>query len=233
MGKLNFEELMKELSESEDGDEKVNAVLDRIKKLNKENQMLRKRAKESEQNYSKFKALLEENEIDLNEDESVEQIATALKSKTKISEYDQLKKNFDKLQKTFNDLNAQNEEMKKVSARKEIKSKLLGEFLENVYNPEVTLEYRINQGQFKLDESGGLVYVSKDGEEVDNDIFNAYRADFPKEIKSKMASGAGSNPNHNSDGKLVWTKEKLMDMTQSQFDALPKDQQEEIKNIQF
>lgn len=223
-----FEEILAELAETEGGEEKVDVIKSRLHKVNTESQSLRKRMRAYETDAKKYIDLVEkltESDIDLDGD-IIEQVSSLNDTKTKSTK---LEKTVADLMKKFEASESKNQVLEKKGKIANIRSKLSKNFNEKIYNPQITLDYRINNGDFYLNEDDRLVFKHGD-EEVTENVFDAYIKAFPDEVKLNHKPGPGGKPFNSEQRSGSYSEEQLKSMSVEDYEALTPEQQTEVQN---
>lgn len=198
---MTFEELMAMIGKMEKGEEMIEAVTERLNKVNGEAKGQRLKRKEVEGKLEKFTSLtekLEELGIDVDGDIS-EQLEDLGQSKTKSTK---LEKEFLKLQKEFDTIKTEKQQLEIKGKKTKIKEALHKQFSENVYNSDVTLDYRIDKGDFYINDDGKVAFRNGD-EEVTENIFDVYKLSHKDEIKVNHNGGPGGQPNSGSVARRI------------------------------
>lgn len=225
---MTFEDILAEIEKSEDGEEKVEVIKLRLSKPNKEAQNLRKRMKTFETKAIKYDSLvekLEENEIDLDGD-FIEQVSTLKDSKKNSSKQE---KEILKLSKIVTDMQNKNIKLESSKKKSVIKEKLFKNFNEKIYNPTITLDYRIDKGEFYLNDEDELVYKHK-GEEITDNIFESYTKNNPDEVKLNHKGGPGGKPfSKGSNNSGSYNEQQLKSMSVEEYNAMSPEQQKAVQ----
>jgi len=248
---MDFEELMKKLSESEDfGEDAVNAVKTRLSKPNNEAKNLRIRLKEAESKLSKKNPVIEalsKNGLDIAEDadinESVSDFIASLKANnstdvdfTKQLPYIKLQKQLEKLEKKSENDDRENAELKNKSEKKEIINSLLSVFKDNISNGETVLDLLVNSNKnpfivendktgFKLDD-GDIVFGI-------NEIVGEYKKVYPNQVKNQSKSGAETKPGGTNFQvpKQITDIAQIKAMSAKQISELSPDQNKQMMQV--
>lgn len=205
---MDYAEALKAISGIENGEDIINAIKSEVQKKGSGEASLRQKLKaydgiDPQKTKSVFDTLANF-DIDLSDD--IETQLSAIREKagsvdSATSEVKKLQRQVEKLQKQWQEAETEKQKVTAEKARADIFNSLHKDFIDRISNPDVTLNYRIKEGDFFMDETGQMAY--KRGDEIITDgIIDAYIADHPNELTVKQKNGSGSNPNAGHNGRI-------------------------------